>query len=386
MTPEERELRRALDARSATPSPEFRASLRSALETGRPVPTVPPAFAIGMAAVLAVAAVGVLLFAGQALHPRPTGPAHTSPAATPTPAPTPPQPVPGVLVTPPNPIVLPGTALMSVPSSDVVWVLMDDQYLYRSTDRGATWVQRPMPPAKAMPLPEVSFVNGAEGWLSTPSYTGNCSAVHTDIWHTTDAGSTWALLGSTGIADVLCKRGLSFVDPLHGFLGAWGESQVIYRTSDGGMTWSASQPLPDPPGITHGASTKVDTGPVQAFGSTLLVPDYGNNGPTGVQAVFHSTDGGATWTYLATAPNVADTVAFVSASRWVQLIGPGQSVETTDSGATWHQYASEYSQAAPIAPQIVFGDTMVGYATVRGEIQRTVDGGLTWTAIKTPGT
>jgi photosystem II stability/assembly factor-like uncharacterized protein len=34
----------------------------------------------------------------------------------------------------------------------------------------------------------------------------------------------------------------------------------------------------------------------------------------------------------------------------------------------------------------VFGDANVGYATVRGSIQRTTDGGAHWTAIKTPGT
>jgi len=50
------------------------------------------------------------------------------------------------------------------------------------------------------------------------------------------------------------------------------------------------------------------------------------------------------------------------------------------------RYTTDYSQAAPIAPQIVFGDAMVGYATVRGEIQRTTDGGAHWTKIKTPGT
>jgi photosystem II stability/assembly factor-like uncharacterized protein len=341
------------------------------------------------AALLAIASVSVLLMARQALHPAPVGPGPAGHArTTPTPLPTPPQPMRGVLVAPPNPIVLPGSAQLSVPSSEVVWVLMDDQYLYRSTDRGTTWVQRPMPPAKALPLPEISFVNGVEGWLSTGGYVSDCSANHTDIWHTTDGGSTWALLGSRGIEASRCKQGLSFVDALHGFLGAWDESHapLIYRTSDGGMTWSASQPLPDPPGITHGAGATVHTGLVQEFGSTLLVPDYGNNGTTSIQTVFHSTDGGATWIYLATAPQSAGDLAFVSTSRWLQLIAPGQSIETTDSGATWHSSASDYSQAAPIAPQIVFGDTMVGYATVRGEIRRTVDGGLHWTDIKTPGT
>jgi len=62
------------------------------------------------------------------------------------------------------------------------------------------------------------------------------------------------------------------------------------------------------------------------------------------------------------------------------------SKETTDGGTTWHAFTTDYSQAAPIAPDIVFGDPLVGYATVRGAIQRTVDGGAHWTTIKTPGT
>ena len=33
-----------------------------------------------------------------------------------------------------------------------------------------------------------------------------------------------------------------------------------------------------------------------------------------------------------------------------------------------------------------FGDATTGYATVRGSLQRTTDGGAHWTAIKTPGT
>jgi len=79
-------------------------------------------------------------------------------------------------------------------------------------------------------------------------------------------------------------------------------------------------------------------------------------------------------------------VAFVTESRWLQVILPGQSVETTDAGRSWHAYASDYGQAAPVSPQVVFGDASVGYATVRGSIQRTEDGGLHWKYIKTPGT
>ena len=51
-----------------------------------------------------------------------------------------------------------------------------------------------------------------------------------------------------------------------------------------------------------------------------------------------------------------------------------------------HPYATTYAQAAPIPPTITFGSAQVGYATVRGAIQQTLDGGATWSAIATPGT
>jgi photosystem II stability/assembly factor-like uncharacterized protein len=120
---------------------------------------------------------------------------------------------------------------------------------------------------------------------------------------------------------------------------------------------------------------------VYGFGATLLMTaSYTST------YVYRSTDGGATWTYLATAPHPANTVAFVSAARWLQLSVPSESRETTDAGASWHPYATDYSQAAPIAPDIVFSSEEVGYATVRGGIQRTQDGGAHWFTLRTPGT
>jgi photosystem II stability/assembly factor-like uncharacterized protein len=101
--------------------------------------------------------------------------------------------------------------------------------------------------------------------------------------------------------------------------------------------------------------------------------------------VFRSTDGGATFTYASTVPTFIP-VAYVTTTRWLQIGPQNSSMETTDGGASWHAYTTDYSQAAPIAPDLVFGDANVGYATVRGAIQRTTDGGAHWTTIKTPGT
>jgi photosystem II stability/assembly factor-like uncharacterized protein len=92
-------------------------------------------------------------------------------------------------------------------------------------------------------------------------------------------------------------------------------------------------------------------------------------------------------TYLAAAPDPGVSIAFVTATRWLQISNAqGESKETTDAGRSWHAYASDYGNAAPITSEFVFGDAQVGYATVRGGIQRTIDGGLHWTGLKTPGT
>jgi len=126
---------------------------------------------------------------------------------------------------------------------------------------------------------------------------------------------------------------------------------------------------------------------VHQFGSVLLVDAYGQSVNSGQPAgyVFRYTDRGATWTYLATLPNPARQPAFVTASRWLDLVVHGQSQETLDAGKSWHAYPSDYEQAAPISPDVIFANTEVGYATIRGGLQRTIDGGLHWTPLRTPG-
>src|SRR5438309_7356685 len=108
--------------------------------------------------------------------------------------------------------------------------------------------------------------------------------------------------------------------------------------------------------------------------------------PPATHYIYRSIDGAASWSFVTTAPPSDGFVIFVTVTRWITISAPGDSKETTDGGITWHAFATDYSQGAPIAPDIVFGDAQGGYATVRGAIQRTTDGGAHWTTIKTPGT
>ena len=79
-------------------------------------------------------------------------------------------------------------------------------------------------------------------------------------------------------------------------------------------------------------------------------------------------------------------VAYQDATHWWAVSeGPGQLV-TADAGKTWQAAPGNLQFAAPIPPVLTFAGAQVGYATVRGEIDRTTDGGQSWQRIQTPGT
>ncbi len=375
MTPEELDLRRALSARSKEPPADFQARTWSRLHERSSTASPMPILAFLTASVLAVASVGVLLLArhnaaltspGAASVPRLT--------STPTPRPI-------------SDLLGPYDALLSAPSSNVVWGLMgvsSSLNLYRSIDRGNTWEQRALPNgALGLRLPQISFVSESEGWLAALSNT-QCQTL---LWHTSDAGATWQLLESV-IADANCISGLTFVDSKRGYLGASKTSQPtrVYRTSDGGRTWAPSQTLPPPPDFRSTPGTlSLQTEQVRSFATTLFLSAWSKS-----QYVFSSTDAGATWVYLAKAPfgPLGDSVVFVTGSRWLQIIPAGLSVETTDAGRSWHSYPSDFSQGAPQSPGIVFADAWVGYSECpcwTGGVQRTLDGGVHWIPLKTPG-
>jgi photosystem II stability/assembly factor-like uncharacterized protein len=234
---------------------------------------------------------------------------------------------------------------------------------------------------------QAAFADGMRGLLlNTGASVTDCQTQTVELGSTLDGAATWQRVQATGIALAMCKSGLTAADTTHAFFTAAnpGSNPVIYRTADGGVSWTASAPIPNPPNLaSQGSTFVIITGRPRAFGSVVLV-DGGGGQQT--KDVFRSTDGGATFSYVSTVPTFEGTVAYVTATRWLQIAPPNSSMETTDGGATWHPYTTDYSQAAPVAPEIVFGDAQVGYATVRGAIQRTTDGGAHWITIKTPGT
>lgn len=293
--------------------------------------------------------------------------------------------------------------MLSAPSGSVVWAVVAGDHLFRSLDRGSTWESRPWPaggPAiRGTDGFSASFVDEREGWLlKTGQPTTGCQQQDYELWHTSDAATTWTKLSPEIRPDTFvggplfggCKGAITFADPLRGMVASTARDTPtsVQRTADGGKTWSESVALPAPPGfnLNSNGDYGVQPGRPRWFGSTVLVDAQGLVSGQLQRFVYRSVDAGATWTIVGATPGAVGAFVAATAARWLQIISPGQDQETTDGGASWHRYASDYAQAAPIAPFIVFGDPNVGYATVRGAIQRTLDGGGHWATIKTPGT
>src|SRR5439155_3362729 len=139
-------------------------------------------------------------------------PAATSPTPSPTASLTP---TPTVTSAPsatpsPSPITLPSFAGLSAPSGTVVWALVAGTRLFRSSDRGDTWVERSLPTGVANV--EVAFADDTNGLLLSAAASTDCQSQAVSIWKTANGAGSWQQIMATGISDAMCKRGLTSGD------------------------------------------------------------------------------------------------------------------------------------------------------------------------------
>jgi photosystem II stability/assembly factor-like uncharacterized protein len=224
-----------------------------------------------------------------------------------------------------------------------VWALVAGTHLFRSTDRGATWQERALP--STAQIVDMAFINDREGWIVVVG-PALCEPQAITTYHTADGAATWD--AGSAPSDNSCKGGLFFADAQRGWLTTFSTAAApsFLRTADGGKTWTRSSPLADPPGFTtQPGGFTLRPGRVRAFGSELLVWAIGQSQTGGTGFVFRSTDEGATWKHLSTAPQAFGAVVFITATRWIQLLDAPNTGETTDAGRSWHPLATDYQQA-----------------------------------------
>jgi len=269
--------------------------------------------------------------------------------------------------------------------------------VWHTTDAGATWTySQPLEQPAIMDMffpSDLYFVDAQNGWLMAHLGAG-MNHDYIAIYRTTDGGNTWTRVvdpDKNNLTMSFSKNGLHFANSTRGWVtgstnGVY-DDLFLYQTDDGGDTWTQLV-LPSPNGDAAFFTTMgnvCNSSPVMIFGSTALLPIACNNYNTSEKSgwLFTSADGGNTWSSASMPSVVYGSYAFINAQTgW--LIGEKQIYRTTNGGVSW------------IGPKVVSWDGVpyflnattgwvAAYNDDRSEyaLVRTLDGGQNWQIIGT---
>lgn len=224
------------------------------------------------------------------------------------------------------------TAVLMVSSQDTALI-------YRTTDRGKTWTVRYRDASKGAFLDALAFFDSRHGLAVGDPVEG-----HFVFLQTVDGGSTWSRVDTSGIPASLPGEGafaasgtaLITCGANNAWLGTGGAARArVFHSSDGGRSWSVTdtpiQAGAAPAGIFSLACR--DARHLIAVGGNYAHPDR-----TRV-TVASSNDSGATW--LAASP--AQSTGFLSGvaylnpldGRELVAVGTEGSTFSRDSGRSW---------------------------------------------------
>lgn len=222
---------------------------------------------------------------------------------------------------------------------------------------------------------DVFFLDENTGWAANGYYSS--------IYKTTDGGQTWTTqVPQGGLGGLWYFRNIEFLDQNIGFLGTLANR--FYKTTDGGATWNlVTNITPAPPAIC--GLDCVGTSTVYGCGA-YFSPAY----------IIKSTDSGTTWQYIdmSAYANALVEVLFLDENTGFAS-GKNASgaviLKTTDGGTTWTTLyngtiAGEYAWKL----QVLSGNTNVIFGSVEsvapnmGKLVRSTDGGQNWTVKNFP--
>lgn len=247
------------------------------------------------------------------------------------------------------------------------WYLdLETNVVYGSSDVGGSWERL------AAIEPDISndggevltFADSQHGWIEVMSGTHHERG---EIFATADGGRTWTQVYVGDLAG-----DLRFTDAKHGWLNT---GAGLYRTEDGGETWSKVA-------LPGGSPSWV--GLPLPLGSKIILPAF-EQGSDGPQLTLFSSDGtGTSWEvlYARAEPDISPAIVFaVNDHVWVAAADGSYGVRSKDSGLRWEGLSTP--QGFDVT-ELDFVSPDIGWMVARDRdsfeytLFQTDDGGQTW--------
>jgi photosystem II stability/assembly factor-like uncharacterized protein len=224
----------------------------------------------------------------------------------------------------------------------VVWASGRGGMYARSTDGGLTWSAGVVPGADSMVLVDVAALDHQTACVLATSFDGGLGR----IYRTSDGGAAWTLsyeiarpgVFFDGMAFWDARNGLAFSDPVDGAF-------FIVRTTDGCASWAEVSPERLPPPLAGEAGFAASGTAIAVAGTRHA---WIGTGGGAVARLLRTTDGGASWSAVATPlPAGVATgifgVAFRDTLHGIAVGGDYQQpaasapnvLRTSDGGRTW---------------------------------------------------
>lgn len=251
---------------------------------------------------------------------------------------------------------------ISAPTYQIAWVagtleITPETYagvVKRTIDNGSNWIDKSIPNViqiwNVYAFDEnVAFVVGFdENW-------------NNNIWRTADGGNTWTVVLSldasynfmNAISFFDDMEGIVVGDPNYNFLPG-PNNMLVYKTYDGGFTWSPIKHPPKMEGMVFGWKNSIEIVGKTVYFGTAKFDDEMNFTPS--PYIFKSANKGETWTArVATNVVQVNTLHFTS-----KQIGYGCRGKSTDNGNTWFAMDDPYATVTNDINNFILSTTGVG--------------------------
>jgi len=258
--------------------------------------------------------------------------------------------------------------------ADNIFLYADSNCIIKSSNGGSTWTKLHM----NFSPNSYSFANLNTGY----------AAYNKNICKTYDGGLTWdTVYKFTNYISgfYAATSNISFLTPDFGMVnfrssGSQMYSDIVYYTSDGGITWQTM----NAGGGSSGTAQSGNTTTMRNFQMKSLTTGYyisintlsNHTGSSSYYYLKKTVNGGANWIDIL--PNAGTNKVYCSAfiNETTGFISTDSSKfkKTTDGGLTW--------AASAILPfsmgELTMVDEQTGFCTAGINLYRTSDGGITW--------